>query len=414
MKARVLCLLVALLARAPRAEAASDGDVAQAKVFFKAGAAAYTAGDYLAAIQALEAAYQLTPLPAIAFSLAQAERRQYFVSRERGHLQRAIVLYRIYLSEVQSGGRRADATDALAQLEPLALALGGAPVAPGSPESPETPSAARDPGKTRLLVTSEVPEASISLDGAKPVPSPLIAEVTPGRHDVKVEARGYFPAERGVVAVSGALVPVEIPLRVRPASVSLRASADADLYIDGEHAGKVGQLVHLELPGGPHSFTFGKKGHRLTTVQAELEPGESHVISAKLVPTSQRTAAYIMFASAGVSLGATVIFGVLAAGQEEKARELQQKQESGNITAEELEDYDEALERRGELRGAAVLSGLFFGGVLVTGICLHEFDHPNVQAVPSFDKGRRATGEPARVSLLPGPGDAGAAVRLSF
>src|SRR6187399_1040248 len=100
-------LVLASLAAPARADTMSD-----AKNFFKAGAAAYTAGDYLAAIQALDAAYRLTPLPGVAFSLAQAERRQYFVSREPAHLVRAIELYRVYLKQVASGGRRADATDA--------------------------------------------------------------------------------------------------------------------------------------------------------------------------------------------------------------------------------------------------------------------------------------------------------------
>ena len=53
----------------------------EAKQYFEAGATAYAMGDYRAAIQAFDAAYTLTPLPAIAFSLAQAERREYFASQ---------------------------------------------------------------------------------------------------------------------------------------------------------------------------------------------------------------------------------------------------------------------------------------------------------------------------------------------
>src|SRR3954469_15887621 len=101
----------------PLSALAADSDLDRAKESFKAGAAAYAAGDYLAAIQALEAAYQLTPLPAIAFSLAQAERRQYFVDRSFAHLERAVTLFRRYIELSPSGSRRADALDALSQLE---------------------------------------------------------------------------------------------------------------------------------------------------------------------------------------------------------------------------------------------------------------------------------------------------------
>src|SRR4051812_6955024 len=104
----------ALLAMLPTpAFAEGSSDLERAKDSFKAGAAAYAAGDYLAAIQALDAAYQLTPLPAIAFSLAQAERRQYFVDHARAHLDRAISLFRQYIDVAPGGSRRADALDAL-------------------------------------------------------------------------------------------------------------------------------------------------------------------------------------------------------------------------------------------------------------------------------------------------------------
>src|SRR5262245_36246218 len=97
MKYRWLALAAALVSFSPAARA---DDVAAAKDLFKAGAAAYGAGDYRAAIQALEGAYRLTPLPAIAFSLAQAERREFFVSREPSHLARAVELFRLYLTQV--------------------------------------------------------------------------------------------------------------------------------------------------------------------------------------------------------------------------------------------------------------------------------------------------------------------------
>ena len=120
-----------------RAMAQDAAEVERAKESFKAGAAAYAAGEYLAAIQALDAAYTLTPLPAIAFSLAQAERKQYFVEHQREHLERAILLFRRYVEQVPSGGRRADALEALSQLEPLSLAQAAANKAAATPANSE-------------------------------------------------------------------------------------------------------------------------------------------------------------------------------------------------------------------------------------------------------------------------------------
>jgi tetratricopeptide (TPR) repeat protein len=403
---RVLLPVLAVLALSSRPARAADEDVGQAKIYFKAGAAAYAAGDYQAAIQALDAAYRLTPLPAIAFSLAQAERRQYFVSREREHLARAIELYRTYLARVPTGGRRADATDALGQLEPLALAAGAAPGPDAAPPA--------EAEKTRVLVTTEAPKASVSLDGAAPVAAPLIAEVTPGQHTVKVEARGFFPSERAVVAVAGALVPVEVNLRIRPAVVGVHGPPGADLYIDGRFAAKVEKASRVELTGGPHVFTFAKKGHRLKTVRLELEPGETRELRADLEQTSQRSAAYATLVASGVSLIATGVFTGLALGQEAKAGDIRDQQVAGNIDPEALSDYEQAIDRRGQFRAGAIASALVFGGTLVTGICLHEFDHPDVHERPPFGNSRNQGARGPALALVDGPGDAGAALRLAF
>ena len=116
---RSLLVLSALLALTSQGLAQSAPELERAKASFKAGANAYAAGDYLAAIQALEDAYEISPLPAIAFSLAQAERKQYFVDEQRGHLERALQLFRRYLAEETRGARREDARVAITQLEPL-------------------------------------------------------------------------------------------------------------------------------------------------------------------------------------------------------------------------------------------------------------------------------------------------------
>ena len=110
--AALACAVPLLLARPGLAQSAADTE--RAKASFKAGANAYAAGDYLAAIQALETAYELSPLPAIAFSLAQAERKQYFVKQDREHLERALLLFRRYVEQAPRGPRREDALSAIA------------------------------------------------------------------------------------------------------------------------------------------------------------------------------------------------------------------------------------------------------------------------------------------------------------
>jgi hypothetical protein len=386
-----LCVCALWVVSWTRPVLAQEKAVEDAKAFFKAGAAAYTAGDYLAAIQALDAAYRLTPLPAIAFSLAQAERRQYFVSRERPHLERAVVLYRKYLAEVPSGGRRADATDALSQLEPIALSQG---IDPGS-----VAGVVRDSAGTRLLVSSSAPGAKVSLDGGTAAASPFIAEVTPGEHLVQVEAPGYFPDERRVTAVAGALLPVEVELQRRPARLIVQAVPTVDVYVDGEYVGKAGKSTPFDLPSGRHTLGFARKGYRTVTRELTLLPGESRKIGAGLKPTSQRTAALVLMAGSMASASVGVIFGAVALGAEEDARRIYVRQQEGNIKPAERKDYEDALDRRNDFRIISIGALVAATVSIVTGVCLHELDSPNLRDAFT-PAGGQAAGK-MRLSLAP-------------
>jgi hypothetical protein len=395
-------VLHALLLVSPVVASAQTEKVSESKEFFKAGAAAYAAGDYLAAIQALEAAYALTPLPAIAFSLAQAERRQYFVSREPAHLERAIRLFRDYLAQVSSGGRRVDATDALAQLEPLALNFGGA--------SGAVSGSLREPPKTRLMVSAEAPRATISLDGRPPVRSPLIVEVEPGPHAVRVTSPGFFPNERRVTAVQGALVPVEVELRERPSAVILRAPEDADLYVDGSYVGAVRDARRLELPSGRHVFNLALKGRRIETRRLKLARGETRELRVVMRPTGQRLAARSLFVTTAAGVGAGMLLTALAIREENAAEQIYGKREASNISASQLETYKDSLEMRNRFRIGAVASYAVALTALGTGLVLHEFDTPGIHAAS-----RTGKREPrSRFAVAAEPNGAIGSLRVDF
>lgn len=394
----LLVLLLSALA------VAQSRDVGLAKEYFRAGAVAYAAGDYLAAIQALESAYAITPLPAIAFSLAQAERRQYFASRERTRLERAIELFRLYLTQVKSGGRRADATDALAQLEMIAAAGSeGAAAPPAREASP----------KTRLMVSCEEPDATISLDGAPPVRSPLIAEVAPGQHAVEVSAPGFFTQTRSARAVAGSLVPVELRLRERPSIVLVRAHADADLYVDGAFAGRIGKGRRLELGSGPHLLSFAKNGRKVVRVETELAPGETRAIDAKLEATGERRAALALFVTSAATASAGVFLSALAIQQENTAEGVLGRRATSNISPGDLADYDDAIRARGQFRTAAVVSLTLSAAALATGVFLFATDAPDLKEVlPRRSKER--TESALRVGLGSAPGSLGPGLRVGF
>jgi tetratricopeptide (TPR) repeat protein len=359
-----------------RAFAQDPAEIERAKESFKAGAAAYSAGEYLAAIQALDAAYALTPLPAIAFSLAQAERKQYFVEHQREHLERAILLFRRYVEQVPSGGRRADALDALSQLEPLALAQSGASQAASPAPAAAPADAVRS---TRLVVTSDAPRARLSLDGAPPSRSPLIREVEPGRHRVTVEAPGFVTVRRDLVAVAGELSAASIPLREKPSTLALWTAEDADIYVDGTFVSTGGQGIVLQLSSGFHDLAVAQKGHRVASRQLRLTRGGGESLRFVLEPTSLRLASQVLFISSGAALGGGLVLSALAIRAENRTEDFLARRQRENVTKAELVSYDTAVANRDRYRTAAVLSVGASVGLFVTALFLHELDEPRPQ-----------------------------------
>jgi tetratricopeptide (TPR) repeat protein len=123
--------IVAVLALA--STAAAERKVAER--YFRAGAKAYAAQNFVAAAANFDEAYKSEAMPEIAFSAAQAYRRLYRIEPKAQHVVRAIELYRDYLAKVKTGGRVGDAADNLAEMERELDKLGASGVRVGSSSS---------------------------------------------------------------------------------------------------------------------------------------------------------------------------------------------------------------------------------------------------------------------------------------
>lgn len=399
-------LLSALLAHSAPCIAQQPAELERAKASFKAGANAYAAGDYLAAIQALDAAYEISPLPAIAFSLAQAERKQYFVKGERAHLERALALFRRYLQQETRGARREDARLAVSQLEPL---LGAKP---GPAES--SPKAQARP--TRVMIVSDAPGARITLDGGSAASSPLIREVTPGKHRARVQARGFVDTARDVTALAGELILTEVRLNERPGVLNVWAPADADVFVDGVYVGQGGELVTVPLAAGNHQLTVAQKGRRFARRDVRLERGKTQTENISLEPTTQRSVSELLFIGGGIALGASLVLSALAVQSENHAEDFLWQLKRHNVQRAQVVAYNASLAERSRYRTAAGISVAGSLGMFITGLFLHELDQP------SSSGGRRdeRPGEAARAAprfafvSAASAADVGGSIRVNF
>jgi len=388
---------------------AQDNPLDKAREYFQAGAQAYAVGEFAAATQAFEQAYQLVPRPAVLFSIAQAERKQYFLDHQPEHLLKAISLYKRYLDEETQSGRKADAVQALSELEPLA-----AQTVKSDAEAKATPPAGSSaPTPTRLMITSEAQNARIWLDNQPAVESPLIRQVDPGEHLVRVTAPGYADSIRKLVAVNGAIITVDVALAERPAKLVVVAREGALLSIDGRVQGECPFPKPLELQGGSHLITLTLSGFVGVSREQTLVRGETTVVNAPMPRTRQRTVSYIML---GTAASAVTVGGVLtyfAFQQQGAAQAFLDAKGHAPLSAGELSQYDSTRVARDRLRTAALASVGIGAGLAIGGALLIAFDGRRVesQTEQGFPKHEGPT---ISAQPLAGPGVVGLGAQGTF
>lgn len=408
----LLCAAALALAAPARADATDD-----ARVLFDAGARAYKAGDFRAAIQAFEQAYKIDARPNLLFSIAQAHRRQYVLDKRAGHVAVSVKYFRDYLARVPQGGRRADAVAGLGEMEPLAAKL--------EAEGQLQPSGVGE-SATRLVVSSPIEGAVVLLDDDKVErPAPLIAELSPGKHVLRVRAPGYGEERRAVDIAPGAVTALDLPLRELPARLAVSGLRGAELRVDGRPLGTIPFANLVEVPPGKHEIRVAKAGHEDRVETLDLTRGASLTIDARLPLTTQRKVSIGLLGGGGLAVAAGAIVGAMSLGQQATASGIKSDIDAGKITCREapcprLDQFNSAVDARDRLRAG---TGVLLGGGLAAaaaGALLYLFDDPKLRAGLLT----RSDDTPAKPAKLPevevsaapvvGPGFAGAGISVRF
>ena len=336
-------LLVALAAAPASAEEPSAGGRAEAEQFFRAGERAFKNNSFQAAAEMFERAYATLPLPAIAFSAAQAYRLQYALDADPSKLKRAVKLYEAYVSQEPKGKRVGDAAKILAELRPRLEEI------EKKVKVDEMP-AKSDATTIMVTTTTDVAGAALSVDGGAPEALDVMRAIAPGRHKVVVSAPGYFPAVRS-----------------------------KEVSVNGRPAGVTPLVRPIELPPGKHLVTITRRGHRPWSREIRVKRGQSVQLDASFDRTGQRTLAYgVLGVSGALLVGAGVTFGMSIAAASD-ARSLNDKRNEQGLTAPELDDYEEAVDRRDTRRGTTWILLGTSAAVATAGFLLYFMDNPRAE-----------------------------------
>lgn len=386
-------LLGVHLALAPSPARADDRSArSDAEELYRSGDRAYKSGLFDDAATMFERAYKALPLPDIAFAAAQAHRLQFAIDGERRHAQRALRFYRDYIQAQRSGGRVPEAAEFIAVLDPIVAAM-----------PKEDASAPATPLPTKLMLTSPVDGAVGGL-GADRQPLPLPLVVPPGEHVVTIEAPGYEPQTRKVVAIEGSIVAVDVQLTARPATLAIRAEAGTTINLDGRDVGVAPLAAPLAVPAGAHLLSLTRRGRRPWSTQLELGRGETLEIQRTLAATTQRRAVPWVLGSAGALALTSAGAGLWAWTSQGDAEDIDaRRRDQGSISEDDLARYDQLLARRDDLRTASIAFGALALATGLTGLALAYFDTPRA----------RVGAESTTPTLAPAVGADGAGVVLA-
>jgi hypothetical protein len=333
LNVRPACVVFASLICALPASitSAQPADSAGGQAAFRVAVQAFRANQFDVAARAFEQAYELDPRPETAFSIAQANRRQYYYDRFAWRLQRAVQMYQAYLAKLPSGPRVNDAIDRIGEIEPILREI--------KQRGELVPFTA--PVKTELVIGAEVDQAVVTVDG-KPGQLWEPISVTAGAHEIRLEAVGYEPEQRRVVIAEGRFLPVDIALRAKPGKLSIRTEAGSMLYIDGQRIGELPRDEVNVVPGN-HYVSITRRGRDSFNADITLGRDQRLVVDAPLQATTQRQAAkWVAVGAAAVAAasGGMRVWSYLAYRD---AQVLDDKRLQGSGTPKELQSYNQLV-----------------------------------------------------------------------
>ncbi|MFO0619195.1 MAG: PEGA domain-containing protein [Polyangiaceae bacterium] len=368
MRAALAALVVSVI---PSSAFAGDASPEGQKLF-EAGQHAYQFGDFKTAIEAFEQAFQLERRPGLLFSIGQAHRRQYTIDRRPGHVTVAIKHYREYLTAAPTGGRRAEAADALQQLEILAKSLevdGQLPAL--EPEEPGT----------RLVISSPAEHAFVTVDGGDRRPLPIALETTAGKHTIVVSADGFGEQKREIEVPEHAVTALDVALEETAASLSVAGPSGARVTIDGRDEATLPLANALSLPSGEHRVHVSLGGHESYDETIDVPRAAALKIDAAMPTTTQRKAATGLLISGATLFGAGLVTGGIAVASYVNASSLKSDIDAGKVVCragpcDPLDEYNSSVTSTQQFGATA---GVFLGlGVLAagTGLVLFATDSP--------------------------------------
>src|SRR5688572_8956098 len=202
-------------------------------------------------------------------------------------------------------------------------------------------------GQGAAAVIANVEGAAVTIDGLKKGATPLAPiPLQPGKHRVRLERKGYLPADAEVDVVPSIVVDVAVDLAVDPEAplddrIGVEPGVDvktgwllvaiseksATVSIDGKTV-RPGADGTIEGDPGIHTMEVTADGYEPWRRRVVIVRGQKRAVPVKLKRTadrrSERAFGYIAFGVAVAAGGAGVVFGLMENGLYEDAEDIRE------------------------------------------------------------------------------------------
>lgn len=337
----------------------AERDEAQGKKLMAAAKAAFGDERFEEAIEFLAEAYRTYPYVTLLYSLGSAHRRAYERDGDVEHRRLSIRRYQQYLSAAPD-----------AEFADLAQNYLTSLLAERDLVSMEAEAV------TRVLVSTTAEDATMSLDGAPPLPAPGVITVEPGSHELHVLAPGYQEFVRTIDVPEGATYMVQADLDALPGTITVVGPKRATVRLDGVVVGQLPLAEPLRVEPGAHVIGVSQRGRDPMRVELDIERAGHRSVAADLGVSNQRVVSYLLLGLGAVGLASTgVLFG-LTYDRQIRAQQFTDRLSDGELSTAEYQRYRELADQRDSFRAGALLTGLGSSGLFLAGIVLFAYESP--------------------------------------
>jgi hypothetical protein len=137
-----------------------------------------------------------------------------------------------------------------------------------------------EPGDVKF--TSQPYEARVYVDDQFKGTTPLLLSIPAGRHAVRMEKDGHFPADQTLFVKGGTRDELELVLKAFANLALTVTPPDADVTIDGEAAECPGGKCKLQVTVGKHEVLCTRDRYLKFAAEVSLDVGETRAVAAVL------------------------------------------------------------------------------------------------------------------------------------